>query len=74
MKESVCYKYIIRDNQQLCFTDYKLTGKYYSSKKACEKDWGVENTEYCFSVIAPFLKSKQTGRIAELLTKHEREG
>lgn len=74
MGKSVCYKYIIRDSQQMCFADYELTDKYYSSKKACERDWGAENTECCFSVIAPFLKSKQTGRIAEVLTKHEIKG
>ena len=63
-----CHKYILIDNQEMCFTDYILSRKYYSSKKACET---AVAKEHCFHVVGAFAKSKQTGRIAEILTEHE---
>jgi len=73
MKEWSCHKYILRDNQQTCFTDYVLSQKYYSSIQVARKALDGEATEYCFRVIAPLRRTKQTGRYAEILTRHERE-
>lgn len=67
----ICYRYILVDNQQTCFTDYVLS-RYYSSQEQAEKNINGSASEYCFRVIKKFTMSKQSGRIAEILTKHER--
>ena len=72
-KDLVCYKYLIIDHQQTCFEDYMLTKKYYSSKKACERDWNRDNeSKVMFRIVRPLLCSKQTGDMACALTRHER--
>ena len=67
------YQWIIRDNQNLSFPEYILTSKFYSSKEAVWKDYGPENTEFCFHPIRPLPESKLTGDYAWVRTKHERE-
>lgn len=67
----ICYKYILIDNQQTCFTDYVLSSRYYSSQEKAEEAINEQATEYCFRVVKRLPMSKQTGRMAEMLTEHE---
>ena len=64
------YQYIIRDNQQMCAPVFFLS-PHYSSRAECEKDYGAENTECCFSVIRPLRESKVIGHLAGVMTEHE---
>ncbi len=70
MATSSAYKYIVVDNQELCYMDYKVTHLYYSSQEEAEKVWNGQ--EHLFRVLGPFRKSRQTGWLARLLTRHER--
>jgi len=67
MKETVCWQYVIRDNQVMGVDTYLLTKGHYASKRECEKVWGKEKTEYCFTVIKAFRPSRQTGEMARHL-------
>lgn len=67
-----CHKYILINNQQTYFTDYVLSSRYYSSQEKAEEAINEQATEYCFRVVKRFPMSKRTGRIAEMLTEHER--
>ena len=66
-----CYKYIYIDHQETGFASYGLTPRYYSSQERAEQDW--HGKESCFRIIKPFRMSKQSGQMAEVLTRHERE-
>lgn len=66
------YQYIFINNQPLCYNQYFLTPKHYSSEKACLKDWhrGGEG-EIMFYLVSKFKPSRITGRMAEIVTSHE---
>lgn len=65
----VCYKWFLNNNQETCFTDIVLTTKYYSDVKLVKRDCCQDS---CYSILKRFDRSKQTGQIAAILTKHER--
>lgn len=71
-KEFTCYKWLIRDNQQLCYPDFILSKKHYKSRKDVDKDYATDKTEYCFHPIRPIRESKITGEMAEHIYYHER--
>ncbi len=67
------YQYVLINNQNSHFP-YLITAKWYSSRRACERDTGAEATESCFSVIRRLPESRVVGEYAERLTRHERSG
>jgi len=71
-KVAVCYKYIYQDNQQTCFQEFCITDRYYSSRKAFEKDYKIRLKEHQVKLVGPWRISKQTGEMAWKLTEHER--
>ena len=67
------YQFLYTNGQETCYLKFELTNKFYTSEQACYKDLNnnAESGLY-FKIICPLIISVVTGKMAEVLTEHER--
>ena len=67
------HQWLILDNQQIGYPQYALTSRHYSSRRMVERAFHTDQeAKVMFRIIAPLKRSKVSGELAEMITKHER--
>lgn len=57
-----CYQWVLRNNQETCYSSYMITPKHYTSRKDVEASWCKD---CCFTAIKPYRDSVLKGDYGE---------